>query len=139
MFFCLTALALLLSTTLTTALKAQGVVTLGGEAAKEAANEDPTLQGIPDEVSLFDDDEDKVIPLEAKVVPASKEASVPAAKTAEAPALSNDTPVIPTLIPDSPLIPQQTTSAPAPKAAGVGAFGGRDFTTLDDNIFFNHV
>ncbi len=130
--FCLTALALLLSTALTTASKAQGVVTLAGEAAEE----DPALKGIPDEVSLFDDDEDKVIPLEAKVVPAPKEAPVSAEKGIETPALSNDTPSMPAFIPAAPAVSQsQTTAASAPQASGVGAFGGRDFTALDDNIF----
>ncbi len=128
--FCLTALALLLSTALTTVTRAQGVVTLAGEAAEE----DPALKGIPDEVSLFDDDEDKVIPLEAKVVPAPKELPAPTENLNDTPVLANDTPAMPALIPAAPLLPQ-TASSPAPQASGVGAFGGRDFTALDDNIF----
>jgi len=133
--FCLTALALLLSPALATVSSAQGVVTLAGEAAAE----DPTLKDIPDEVSLFDDDEDKVIPLEAKVVPApmpaANEVSAPKIAPAGAPILPDETnPLLPTA--GDPVSPSKQTATPlASKASGVGVFGGRDFTALDDNIF----
>ncbi len=132
--FCLTALAMILSMAVSADVRAQGVVTLADEAA-----EDPALKGIPNEDALFEDDNDKVIPIEdPKPV-----LSIPS-KDVPTPSSDNGT-VVPVSASSAPISVNgngalfgQAQDNPASKslgAPGVGALGERDFTALDDNVF----
>lgn len=136
--FCLTALALILGLPQTARVQAQGLVTL----ADDATQEDPTLKDIPDEISLFGDIEETDQPQKQERQAPVKEA-VPSASQNPPSGLAN-----PSVNDYAPVQaePQDNSGgifAPlptnnplvVPTGAGVGAFGSREFTEIDDTVF----
>ena len=121
--FGLTALTLILGLSEVNMVHAQGVVML----SENATDEDPALKDIPDEVSLFDDDNDRSVPLE-KETPAKHVVS-----TRSKPA---DTPLkVKVNLP----APEEDNLSLVKPSLGTnnsgGILGTKDFAALDDNVF----
>ncbi len=125
---CLTALALLLGLPQAEYARAQGIVTL----ADDAKGNDPTLSEVPDELSLFDDENDKPVAAPAP----KKEPEIPVVKEESHASTPSPAPLVSAKSPSG-SAPQTSNplSFSAATIGGVGGFGNNEFTAVDDNVF----